>query len=213
MIYSRHTPHYLQNTHYNLLIFLAEICAKAFINTRLFVSTERTRLSPLWLWESSVKTKSRLPYSRLRTGGTHSLCLLLCHTSRLALLLLSSPPCSHDCVSYLSSSGTSTTLVGCCQVPSKWTAVLCSSTRSSFHHYPTSRQEEVSFTQNILFTINSFESLALYSKKKVLTIKHLSVNSPPFYSFSPQLLFPVSSGFYPFLKIYQSLQLVYTSGV
>lgn len=53
--------------------------------------------------------------------------------------------CSHSIMYvYLSSSGTSTTSVVCSLVPSKWTAVHCSSIRFSFHHSQTSRQEVVS---------------------------------------------------------------------
>lgn len=41
----------------------------------------------------------------------------------------------------------STTLVVYSRAPSKWTAALCSFTRSLFHPYQTSRLEEVSFAQ------------------------------------------------------------------
>lgn len=121
-------------------------------NTLLPVFTEPTRPSPHWPWGSSVKIKSPLPCSPLRRGvnpyhpfppPTINLFLLCCsyHLSHCVIT-----PFLH-----LSLTDTSTTLVVCCQVPSKWTAIPCSCTKSSFLHYQTSRQEEVSFIGCIFF--------------------------------------------------------------
>lgn len=146
----------------------------------MFVPTERTRRSPRWQWESSVRTKSPRPYSPLRTGV--GLCLWIsCNFSCC---------CSRTHHSSASpSSGTSTTSAACCPAPSKWTAAPCSCTRSSFHRCQTSKQEAVSFSRR----------LALHVALVFSNCWQSSVS--------------VSAGFLPFLKIYQSLQLVYTSGV
>lgn len=102
---------------------------------------------------------------------------------QLLMLLLPNPSSASP------SSGTSTTSAAFCPAPSKWTAAPCSSTRSSFHRCRTSKQEAVSFSRR----------LAL----------HVALVSSSCW----QSYVSVSAGFFPFLKIYQSLQLVYTSGV
>lgn len=146
----------------------------------MFVPTERTRRSPRWQWESSVRTKSPRRYSPLRTGV--ELCLWIsCNFSCC---------CSRTHRSSASpSSDTSTTSAACCPAPSKWTAAPCSSTRSSFHHCQTSKQEAVSFS------------------------RRLALHVALVFSNCWQSYVSISAGFFPFLKIYQSLQLVYTSGV
>lgn len=146
----------------------------------IFVPTERTRRSPHWQWESSVRTKSPRPYSPLRTGVR--LCLWIsCNFSCCCSRILHS--------SASPSSGTSTTSAACCPAPSKWTAAPCSSTRSSFHRCQTSKQEAVSFSRRLALHV---ALVFLYCWQSYVS---------------------VSAGFFPFLKIYQSLQLVYTSGV
>ena len=152
MIYSMHT--YLQNTlktpHFSLqrsvpklLLILICLCPQSG------PGSHHSRYEKV-LWRQSLL----FPAAVSEQVG-HTLCVCSSATHPVSLCCRHRLPASHAYVPSLSVSGTSTTLVGCCQAPSKWTAVLCSSTRSSFHHYPTSRQEEVSFTQNIPFTINS----------------------------------------------------------
>lgn len=74
------------------------------------------------------------------------------------------------------SAGISITLEGCSQGPSKWTAVLSSSIRSSFLPSPTSRKMEVS--ECFHGSMRSFVSMSVYSfvKRNLLHI-HTHISS------------------------------------
>lgn len=99
-----------------------------------------------------MRTKSPLPSSPLRTGET-----FLSVSSSATYHLVQLSFASVTAFPHLSPSGTSSTSAVCCQVPSKWTAVLCSSNRSSFHRYQTFRREEVSFIETDVVLFHSFE--------------------------------------------------------
>lgn len=144
------------------------------------------------LWRQSV-----LFPTALSEQVWHTICFLLSHKSPLVMLLSSPQLLSVVTTSFPhpTSSGTSTTLVVSYQAPSKWTAVLCSSTRSSSPHYQTSRPEEVSFTQtnvgiigcSVVMVIVSFESWTesvlqcIRQKTQNKTIEPLSIQSLPFF--------------------------------
>lgn len=196
-------------------------------------STERTRLSPLWPWGSSARTKSPLLSSRLRTGVTlthlyipnifipywnstviappsfgFSLCLVPFIFSPLpffryiyyfggllsgSIKMNSSPLFLHQ-ILIPSLPNFQTGGGQFCKNSSRTSLAYCNGNpqfrivrRKRFHQVIENRQWS-------LWAI----CIQMFS---------------PFNSLFPSYLLRVSAGFYPFVKIYQSLQLVYTSGV